>query len=119
MNPVDTISKSKIWMPVAYVGGIIAVAALAWTAVEVNKTMKTAKNKEDVKKGLEEVKEVLVSENFSGCRGCSGVAGDGGRQFPMKESLKYNAEVFPQGIDQNDIYSGMISPKDTLPRVYS
>lgn len=115
MNTVDKVSNLKMWEPIAYMGGIIAVAALAWTAFEINKAYQVSKKKDEVKKGLEEVKEVIIAEtnqDFSGCGGCSGAAGENITIHPKKDGVAKNYDfvtspISDPFINKDSIFSGV------------
>lgn len=119
---VDTVSQSKIWKPVAIIGGILGTVAIVIAVKDYMEAQKIAKQKEEVKQGLETVKEVLIEETaeaFSGCGGCSSVAGDKTKIRPMKEN--YSAQVFAgaNGEKKSD-EAQIINPVDVItPKVYS
>ena len=122
MKPVETISKLKIWQPIAIVSGIFAAVTIAFAAKEVYQAYHTSKKKDEVKKGLEDVKETIVAETteaFSGCGGCSGAAGGNTKTYPMKEGFSSaNAQL----IKPVNVYSGasgqLINPNSLVPQVY-
>lgn len=118
---VDAVSQSKIWKPVAIVGGILGAVAIVIAVKDYMEAQKIAKQKEEVKAGLETVKEVLVEETetaeaFSGCGGCSSAAGEITKIRPMKEN--YSAQLFAGANGRGT--AQLINPKDVVtPQIYS
>ena len=118
---VDTVSQSKIWKPVAIIGGILGTVAIVIAIKDYMEAQQIAKQKEEVKQGLETVKEVLVSEtteSFSGCGGCSSAAGGNTKDYPMKENYAGRVYSDANGANRAD-KAQIINPSEVItPQIY-